>query len=196
MTHDLRIDAIKKLLAVWVAEFYEPEITPVQMRVYVNRMTRANFDMDVIAAGIEQYANTYVYGKTRNWAHLIQCCLEVRNASVNIMPAGIAADLFFQMMAGTWVTARDTGPEVFEDRVGLAGYGLVNANFMAAAHRMVGDSIRNENVEYAKRRWIKAYQEVVETTELPPVPQLSEDTKTIKQLLGDKHGQTKTDRHE
>lgn len=194
MSHDLRKQAVQKLLAVWVAEFYEPEITPAQMNVYVKRMTRANFDMDVIAAGIEQYANTYVYGKTRNWAHLILCCSEIRNASVNTMPAGIATDLFFQMMSGSYVLARETSPDVFEERVIELGYGRINASYMAAAHRMVGDSIRNEDVEYAKRKYIKAYQEVVETTELPPVPQLGTGTKSIKQLLkGDTNEQTKTD---
>jgi hypothetical protein len=168
------------MLAIWVLEFYEPEITDVQMRVYVKRMTRANFDMDVIAAGIEQYANTYVYGKTRNWAHLIQCCSEV-------------ADLFFQMMAGHYVKARDSSPALFYERVEQAGYGVINASYIATAHVTVGDSIRNEDVEYAKRRWIKAYQEAVATTETY-VPRLEAGkAKSIKQLLGDKHGKTRPD---
>lgn len=195
MVNDTRTQAIQKMLAIWVLEFYEPEITDVQMRVYVKRMMRTNFDMDVVAAGIEQYANTYVYGKTRNWAHLIMCCSEIRNASMNVMPAGLAADLFFQMMAGSYVLARDTSPALFYERVEDAGYGTINANYIAAAHRMVGDSIRNEDVEYAKRKWIKAYQEVVEKTELPPTPQLSSGARPIKELLnpGDKHGKTKPD---
>jgi len=191
--NDDRKTAITKMLSVWVAEFYDPEITEVEMRVYVKRMMRLNFDLDVIAAGIEQYANTYVYGKTRNWAHLILCCTEVRQASINVMPAGIAADLFFQMMAGTYVLARETSHEIFVERVNEAGYGTFNASYIAAAHRIVGDSIRFDDIEYAKRRWIKAYQEVAQLDELPPIPQLSASTKTIKQLLGDKHGKTRPD---
>jgi hypothetical protein len=173
-----------------VLEFYEPEITDVQMRVYVKRMTRANFDMDVIAAGIEQYANTYVYGKTRNWAHLILCCSEIRNASVNIMPAGIAAGIFFQRLSGQWVLARDTSPGVFMDSVIKSGYGEINASYIAAAQRMVGDGIRWEESGFAERRFMTAFKEVVERTELPSVPQLSSGAKSIKELLnsGDKHG--------
>ena len=192
MNDDRKI-AITKMLSVWVAEFYDPEITEVEMKVYVKRMTRVNFDMDVIAAGIEQYANTYVYGKTRNWAHLIECCSEIRNASMNVMPPGLAADLFFQMMAGTYVSARDTSPALFYERVENMGYGTINASYIATAHVMVGDSIRNEDVEYAKRRWIKAYKEAVGTTETF-MPRLEAGkAKSIKQLLGDKHEQTNKD---
>ena len=191
--NDDRETAITKMLSVWVAEFYDPKFTEVEMKVYVNRMMRLNFDLDVIAAGIEQYANTYVYGKTRNWAHLIACCTEVRNASMNVMPPGLAADLFFQMMAGSYVLARDTSPALFYERVEQAGYGLINASYIATAHCLVGDSIRNEDVEYAKRRWIKAYKEAVATTETY-VPRLEAGkAKSIKQLLGDKHEQTHKD---
>ena len=152
--------------------------------------------MDVIAAGIEQYANTYVYGKTRNWAHLIQCCLDIRNASANVMPAGLAADLFFQMMAGSYVKARDTSPALFYERVEDAGYGTINASYIATAHVMVGDSIRNEDVEYAKRRWIKAYNEAIETTKTY-LPRLEAGkTKSIKQLMGDANEQTNKNRHD
>ena len=188
-----RKTAITKMLSVWVAEFYDPEITEVEMRVYVKRMTRVNFDMDVIAAGIEQYANTYVYGKTRNWAHLIQCCLDVRTASMNVMPAGLATDLFFQVMRGGWVLARDTNPKVFADYVIEAGYGEINASYISAAQRMCGDGIRWEKSEYADRRFMAAYRDIVETPELPTMPQLGAGTKTIKQLLGDKHEHTNKD---
>ena len=179
--------AIRLLLTRWYRDFNEPVPYPTEMDKDVGDMKRKDFSLEVISAGIKRYRDTYMYGRTRNWAHLMQCCMEVSKASIKLMPAGMAADLFMREMATGYVEAARTDMRFFAPRVKAAGYGETTAIYIAAAHRRCGDSIRYDDMKFALRKFIKVYDGVVaEEIMLPPIPALEPGMKSIKELT---HGE-------
>ena len=176
--------AIRLLLTRWYRDFNEPVPYETELDRDVREMANKDFTLDVIEAGIRRYRDTYMYGRTRNWAHLMQCCMEVSKASIKLMPAGMAADLFMREVATGYIEAAQTDMRFFLPRVKAAGYGETTAIYIAAAHRRCGDSIRYDDMKFALIKFTKAYDAVVaEEIMLPPIPALRPGTRTIKELM-------------
>lgn len=178
---------IRLLLTRWYRDFNEPTPYETELDRDVREMASKDFPLKVIDAGIRRYRDTYMYGRTRNWAHLMKCCMEVNKATLNLMSAGMAADVFVQEMASGYIDAANTCPGHFERRVQLLGYGHNTADLIAATHRRIGDSVRYESTEWTIRRFIRAYNDLItENVVLPPIPALSSGTKTLKEIMNDK----------
>jgi hypothetical protein len=174
---------IRLLLTRWYRDFNEPVPYKTELDRDVREMASKDFPLGVIEAGIRRYRDTYMYGRTRNWAHLMQSCMEVNKKNKKIMPAGLAADVFFAEMSTGYIPAAHTDYRHFLRHVENS-YGEDTAYYIAAAHRRCGDSIRYDDRGFAIRKFIKAYEEVIaETVVLPPIPTLSSGTKSIKELI-------------
>jgi hypothetical protein len=168
----------------WYKEFYEPEYTEADVARDAQELIVRGFASGEVMAGIRRYRDTYVYGRTRNWAHLLHCIMEVRKQVLNLMPPGLAADSFFKVMAIGWVQAKNSKPDIFVDKVKAEGFGAATADYMCQAHRIVGDSIRYQDLQYAKPRYMSAYADAVSTgMDQPPLAISSGETKSVKQLL-------------
>lgn len=142
--------AIKLLFAKWGAEFNDPPITDQIIETYYARIQKYEFTLEQIAAGIERYAEVFEYGQRRNWATLLKCCNEVRNAGRNIMPAGVAADLF---VAGVWGC---------DERVQRLGYDPISINYYKGTLRRLGDGIGQEEPKFARMKFIQVYKSLVD----------------------------------
>ena len=175
---------IRLLLTRWYRDFNEPVPYDSELDRDVSEMANKDFPLGVIEAGIRRYRDTYMYGRTRNWAHLMQCCMEINKTQLRIMPAGIAADLFFAEMATGYVPAANTDERFFWKRVRAHGFGDTSAKYIAVAHSRVGDSLRYDDREFAVRKFMKAYEDVIaDFVVLPPIPKLTLETKSIKELI-------------
>ncbi len=142
--------AVKLLFARWGREFNDPPITDQQVDVYYTRVAKYEFTVEQIAAGIERYAEVFEYGQRRNWATLLKCCNEVRNAGKNIMPSGVAADLF---VSGIWGC---------HERVQRLGYDPISANYYIETLRRLGDGIGQEETKYARLKFIQMYESLID----------------------------------
>ena len=139
----------KLLFARWGAEFNEPVITPENIEMYCQRIAKYEFTVEQIAAGIERYAEVFEYGQRRNWATLLKCINEIQNAGLNIMPAGVAADLF---VSGVWGC---------DDRVQKLGYDPISSDYYKATLQRLGSGIGQEKTQYARLKFIQVYDRLI-----------------------------------
>jgi len=140
----------KLLFAKWGAEFNEPTITKQDIEMYCKRIVKYEFTLEEIAAGIERYAETFEYGQRRNWATLLKCINEIRNAGRNVMPSGVAADMFV------------SGIHYCTGRVLKAGYGPISVNHYRETLRRLGDGVGQEETKYARLKFIQVYESLVD----------------------------------
>ena len=142
----------KLLFARWGAEFNEPTITKQDIEMYCRRIAKYEFTVEQIAAGIERYAEIFEYGQRRNWATLLNCCNEVRNAGRNIMPSGVAADMFVDHY-NNWGS---------ETRILKMGYDSQSVRLFEQTIRRLGDGIGQEEPKFARLKFIQAYESLVD----------------------------------
>jgi hypothetical protein len=174
---------IRLLLTRWYRDFNEPVPYKTELDRDVREMANKDFPLGVIEAGIRRYRDTYMYGRTRNWAHLMQSCMEVDRENKKIMPPGLAADVFFAEMSTGYIKAINTDARHFLARVEKLGFSPISANYIAAAHRIAGDGMRYMKDEFAMREFIKAYEFAIKDIKTPPIPAISSGTKSIKELI-------------
>lgn len=177
---------IRLLLTRWYRDFNEPVPYKTELDRDVAEMAAKDFTLGVIDAGIRRYRDTYMYGRTRNWAHLMQSCMEVDRENKKIMPAGLAADVFFAEMATGYIKAGCTDARHFTARVFKLGFSLISANYIAAAHRIAGDGMRYMKDEFAMREFVKAYEFAIKDIKTPPIPTISSGTKSLKEIINGK----------
>ena len=167
------IATMRLVLLSWYKEFYEPDYEEYEIDRDVQELIEKGFSLDEVIAGVKRYRDTYLYGRTRNWAHLLKSIMEIRKESLNVMPAGMAAELFTTRMSYNYVEAANTRPEHFKEMLQKAGYGKMTGILITRTHRKLGDSIQFEDVEYVTRKFIKIYEELtISGLDSPPLPAL------------------------
>ena len=139
----------KLLFARWGAEFNEPVITPENIEMYCKRITKYEFTVEQIAAGIERYAEVFEYGQRRNWATLLKCINEIQNAGLNIMPAGVAADLFVDRY------------HCWREEVDFRGYDRISEHLFEQTVNRLGSGIGQEEPKYARLKFIQVYESLI-----------------------------------
>ena len=143
--------ATKLLFARWGREFNDPPIKDQDIDIYCKRVDKYEFTIEEIAAGIERYAETFEYGQRRNWATLLKCINEVRNAGRNILPAGVAADMFVDHY-NNWGS---------ETRILKMGYDSQSVMLFKQTVRRLGNGIGQEEPKYARLKFIQVYESLV-----------------------------------
>lgn len=148
------MDTLKQIelaLAPWYKEFYDPAITDGEPTRDANNLMNMGYSAEEVDAGVTQYRNTYQYGRTRNWAHLLMSIGKVRNANMNIMPAGIAADHYVAHF----------GYEDFQRLAVREGYDPISANIADSVVSALGIGIGQEEPKFVRMKFISLYKELV-----------------------------------